>query len=735
MNKTMRNSHMYIYLFNLPDTTDGLWPVTGLPPTAFSIISWLHGHGEALFPSQPALADRHTFCCCDGHQKVCSTYISNIIDNTDILLRMPLLRMLRHFALLLYASFLLFLAHSVSPGSAHGNERFPANTMAPVEVSFEQWLEAQSAHASQAVLDNIGADGVKALGASAGIVIASPSKVEPPYFFTWTRDSALVLKSLIDQFVRGNHALQDKIHEYISSQARLQIVPNRSGDLADGKGLGEPKFLVDGSRFDGKWGRPQNDGPALRATAMMAYVRWLIDNGHADTAREIVWPVVQNDLSFVAEYWNSTSFDLWEEVRGASFFTTAVQYRSLVEGDILARELGLTCDSCASQAPQVLCFLQSYWTGAYIQANHGTDRSGKDTNSILGIIHTFDPEAACDDATFQPCSQRALANHKAVTDAFRSIYEINSGIPSGEAAAVGRYPEDVYFGGNPWYLANFAAAEQLYDAIYQWNRTGSIAITEVSLPFFMDIYEPAAVGEYPSTSPQFSEIVTAVSNYADGYMQVAQQNVPCAHMLAEQYTRDNGMPTSASDLTWSYIAFLDAAARRASLMPAPWGRRSGSAPEVPAACSATSASGSYATATPTIPWPTTLTPTTRPACASPTDVDVINTFQVLAFTAWGQNVFLTGSIPALGEWDPERAVPLGTDDYRASCPVWRADIVLPTGARFEYKYLRKEQDGSVVWEQGPNRWTSKYFDTLSTFLAFLYIAIGMVKFENTGMMN
>lgn len=39
------------------------------------------------------------------------------------------------------------------------------------------------------------------------------------------------------------------------------------------------------------------------------------------------------------------------------------------------------------------------------------------------------------------CSDRALANHKAVVDSFRSIYTINSGIAAGVAVAVGRYAE------------------------------------------------------------------------------------------------------------------------------------------------------------------------------------------------------------------------------------------------------------------------------------------------------
>jgi glucoamylase len=80
-------------------------------------------------------------------------------------------------------------------------------------------------------------------------------------------------------------------------------------------------------------------------------------------------------------------------------------------------------------------------------ANTGGGRSGKDANTLLSSIHTFDPEAGCDPVTFQPCSDVALANLFVYVKSF-SIYAINSGIPSSQGWATGRYPEDSYFGGN-----------------------------------------------------------------------------------------------------------------------------------------------------------------------------------------------------------------------------------------------------------------------------------------------
>lgn len=336
-------------------------------------------------------------------------------------------------------------------------------TSKPLEAratgSLTSWLASESPIALQGVLNNVGASGSKAQGAKSGIVVASPSKSNPDYFYTWTRDSALTFKALIDTFLAyGTPGLEQQIQDYISAQTIVQGINNPSGGLCSG-GLGEPKFNVDETAFTGAWGRPQRDGPALRATAMIAYARYLISKGQTSTVKSIIWPIVQNDLSYVTQYWNQTTFDLWEEVDSSSFFTTGVQYRSLIEGSALASQLGTSCPNCASQAPLILCFFQSYWTGSYALANTGGGRSGKDANSVLTSIHLFDPAASCDATTFQPCSDKALANHKVVTDSFRSIYAINSGIPQGTGVAVGRYPEDTYQGGNPWYASIVDRAE------------------------------------------------------------------------------------------------------------------------------------------------------------------------------------------------------------------------------------------------------------------------------------
>ncbi|MEV5508078.1 glycoside hydrolase family 15 protein [Streptomyces orinoci] len=74
-------------------------------------------------------------------------------------------------------------------------------------------------------------------------------------------------------------------------------------------------------------------------------------------------------------------------------------------------------------------------------------------------------------------------------------------------------------------------------------------------------------------------------------------------------------------------------------------------------------------------------------------------FHETAATQWGQNVYVVGSVPELGAWDPARAVPLSPAAY----PRWSATVALPASATVEYKYLKKNPDGSVSWESDPNR--------------------------------
>lgn len=317
------------------------------------------------------------------------------------------------------------------------------------------------------------------------------------------------------------------------------------------------------------------------------------------------------------------------------------------------------------------------------------------------------------------CSDRALANHKVVVDSFRSIYSINNGIPEGTATAVGRYPEDSYQGGNPWYLNTLAAAELLYDALYQWNRIGAITVTSTSLAFFKDLDSSITVGTYSSSSSTYTTLYNAVSNYADGFVNNVAIYAPSNGSLAEQYNRNNGQPLSANDLTWSYAALLTAAARRSGVVPYSWGETSASS--VPSQCSSTSAVGTYSSAS-TGSWPPNQTPTggsgstttskstsisasSTSQSASSTTVatnPVTVTFDEIVTTNFGQTIKIAGNVPALGNWNTNNAVALSANDYTSSNHLWNVGISFAPGTVIQYKYINVASNGDVTWEADPN---------------------------------
>lgn len=245
--------------------------------------------------------------------------------------------------------------------------------------------------------------------------------------------------------------------------------------------------------------------------------------------------------------------------------------------------------------------------------------------------------------------------------------------------------------GNPWYLATLAAAEQLYSALYQFNKVGSLEITSTSLTFWQAIYASAATGTFSSSSSTFKDLTTALKSYADGYVAIVQKYTPTSGALAEEFDKSTGAPVSAVDLTWSYASFLTMAAARDDAPPASWGAASVS--QVPSVCAASSVAGAYSASINTN-WPDF-------QCTKAESVKV--TFNILASTSLGQGIYIIGSITELGSWDVSKAVLLHSDMYTDSQPLWYGTMEIAAGTSLEYKYIRKESDGSVAWESESNR--------------------------------
>ena len=68
-------------------------------------------------------------------------------------------------------------------------------------------------------------------------------------------------------------------------------------------------------------------------------------------------------------------------------------------------------------------------------------------------------------------------------------------------------------------------------------------------------------------------------------------------------------------------------------------------------------------------------------------------------TVTGQDVYVLGSTAQLGAWNTANAIKLSG----AAFPVWKGTINLTSGTSVDFKYIRKDAAGNVLYEGGSNR--------------------------------
>jgi glucoamylase len=355
---------------------------------------------------------------------------------------------------------------------------------------------------------------------------------------------------------------------------RNQTTANFSG------GLGEPKFNVDGSAFNEPWGRPQNDGPALRAATLMLFADLLLRQGKKAYVIEKLYDgqipshtVIKSDLEYVAHHWRETSFDLWEEVKGMHFYTLLAQRKAMVWGARLAQNLG---DGGAArfyteQASLMNQVIMDFFDGkrrsfsfiATMFQDGGLlgKNSGLDSAIILGVLHGY-----ADDGFLAPSSDLILSSAHQIRLAFHSLYGINRNTSVG--TAIGRYPEDVYNGngtspngGNPWFLSTLAYAELYLRVRAEFLNAGLIRVSELNLAFMKTVapqmnFQPGST--YSSGTKEFAAIIEGLRAHADLFFARVLMHQGVGGHLAEQFNRDSGYMQGAPDLTWSYAAFTSA---------------------------------------------------------------------------------------------------------------------------------------------------------------------------------
>lgn len=187
-------------------------------------------------------------------------------------------------------------------------------------VGFDSWLSSQVEISETKLLEAISRP-----DAAPGSVIASPSKANPDYYYHWVRDAALVMNVVVDLYLKAEASKKDFYMQRLEQFVTFSRSNQQSNALT---GLGEPKFYVDGRPYDLAWGRPQNDGPGLRALTLIRLARIKLVQGQTEYVRNVLYDgkipthsVIKADLEYVSHHWQEANFDLWEEVLGEHFYT------------------------------------------------------------------------------------------------------------------------------------------------------------------------------------------------------------------------------------------------------------------------------------------------------------------------------------------------------------------------------------------------------------------------------
>lgn len=485
---------------------------------------------------------------------------------------------------------------------------FSYSSSSSTPSNFEDWLVYQEDVCLRSILNNIGGNFTTDKDLLPGVIIASPSKENPNYYYQWTRDAAITLNLITEQVYNNprNTSLIYLIESYIENTLQLQKIPNKSGSVESLANLGEPKFEVNLTAFNDNWGRPQRDGPALRAISIMNYLNVLYEysmpvqkQSTLYNASFIYHNAIKPDLIYSIKFWNQKGFDLWEEIYDHHFFTSLVQLKSLSMGLNYARLFNDSIDfqNELSDAINKLLNFINHESGfispfkPYIVSGpsiyHIGKRNGLDIATVLASLYTHEDINNSTLIPYDIDNGYILTTLSSLISDMKFKYPINFQ-DNFLGIALGRYPEDIYDGyrqteGNPWFISTATASELIYRLIHNLkSNKKDIVINNSNIEFFK-IFLPLDNSQSDSTdndgdNDNFEELVIPYNtnryillldnmfNHADGFLKVVHKHTGQNGELSEQFSKFNGYMQGASKLTWSFGAVHQAIIARKKLV-------------------------------------------------------------------------------------------------------------------------------------------------------------------------
>jgi glucoamylase len=414
------------------------------------------------------------------------------------------------------------------------------------------------------MLRNVSSDGVAYIDpfnphvtSLPGCIVASPSYprdgvsvVYQNYVYNWTRDSAMAATEIaLSGVASGDSIAGSRLRDYVSFAKTCQT--NSTADFA------RATYTLDGHMWDQR--DNQNDGPALQTLAILDALD-LLPGATKTTALEIC----QANVDFLVSQYRVTSRNLWEEVRGQSFFTRAVQLRCLMTVRDKPGNLQLPAG-----LDDAITWLQERLSNDHWSAQDGYFISVLDPEKVLD---GYDPNADIVMASVYgavSCTDPKLLATAAKVRAQCATFHVNETDALSLGPLIGRYPGDTYDGDNndpdhphpdtkahPWVLCSANLAELYYMVAGALEQDNQILSDELARPFFDQAEVPADADPEQAAArlrDTGDRILKALIRHSD-------------HLaLSEQFDADSGYEKSVHDLTWSYAAFLSAVRARTRL--------------------------------------------------------------------------------------------------------------------------------------------------------------------------
>jgi glucoamylase len=464
-------------------------------------------------------------------------------------------------------------------------------------AALDAWIAAEARVATTSMLHAISATHLvmerpgfgQRVSPRRGSVLASPVPAhydpDPDYFFHWFRDAAIVIDALRVALLAGytERSAVSRFHEFLQFALSLHSLDGReflqrsnfrakvqpaflqylrpdpeiaalSGDAV----LADVRVNADGTPDFIRWTRPQTDGPALRCLALLRWWQQFPDLRQDLPLGRALGEVIRTDLAFALAHVREPCGDLWEEESGYHYYTQLLQAEALSSGAEWLEASGEHASARAGRiaAEQTLAFLDGFWSadGGFYRsrtAAGSTDPSkDPDIAVILAALHAG--RAGGRHSVLDPRTQATLS---ALEELFEAEYAINRERPPGRGPALGRYGSDRYYGGGAWFLATLAAAEFYFRLAQSLRGSALMPVVPANARFRQRLGATEA--------ERGEDWARLAVERGDAIMRTVQAFTPASGELSEQFDRSTGAQTSAKHLSWSYAAFITAAASRA----------------------------------------------------------------------------------------------------------------------------------------------------------------------------